>query len=138
MEFLDSGDSVKEQLRERAAQKRQQFQEEARSLTSQAEKVLTNGLMIAGALAITYWVFTAFSGGQKKKKKQTKTKATALADVELEEGENSEPLTESPGVLAGVGSALATQAGLFLLDIAKDRLRDYLAKRGQEKTDENT
>jgi hypothetical protein len=40
-------------------------------------------------------------------------------------------------MLAGVGNALLTQASLFLLDLAKDKLRDYLAQRKQE-PDENS
>jgi hypothetical protein len=139
MEYLESGESVKEQLREKAARRKEQFQEEARSLSTRAEKVLTNGLIIAGALAVTYWVFSSIRSGKKKRKKRMKEAAASTpASVEYAGEEEATSSNGAPGMLAGVGNVLLTQASLFLLDLAKDKLRDYLTQRKQEQPDENS
>jgi hypothetical protein len=139
MEYLESGESVKEQLREKAARRKEQFQEEARSLSTRAEKVLTNGLIIAGALAVTYWVFSSIRSGKKKRKKRMKEAAASTpASVEYAGEEEGTSSNGAPGMLAGVGNVLLTQASLFLLDLAKDKLRDYLTQRKQEQPDENS
>jgi hypothetical protein len=39
----------------------------------------------------------------------------------------------SPGVVGQLGAALASQATLFLLNLAKDKLKEYLEERGQKK-----
>jgi hypothetical protein len=141
MEYLESGESIKEQLREKAARRKEEFQEEARSLSTRAEKALTNGLIIAGALAVTYWVFTSIRSGKKKSKKRKQT-ATAVsgtaASVDYSGEEDASASNGSPGMLAGVGNVLLTQASLFLLDIAKDKLREYLVQKKQEQPDENS
>jgi len=90
---------------------------------------LKNALIIGGALALKYLVVNQLSSTKIKKKKTKKAKS---ADVELVEEDED----ESPSVLSQMGDKLVNTATLFLLDLAKEKLADYLQTKKSK--DENS
>lgn len=132
MELID-GDEIKRELIRKSARHREEIEGDVKLITESTEKIITNALIIGGSLALTYYLVRQFTGSSKKKsgKKAAKIKlvqsSPASSDV-VEEAESA-----SPGVVGQLGAALASQATLFLLNLAKDKLKEYLEERGQKK-----
>jgi hypothetical protein len=127
MELFESNDP-KTQLLKRSALHREALEEEAKLISAKTEKIVTNALIIGGALAATYFIVRQFSGG-KSKKKSRRIKVIAAAPPS-EEVVMAEP--QSPGIISQLGTALASQATVFLLDIAKEKLSEYLASQSKK------
>lgn len=133
MELID-GDEIKRELIRKSARHREGIEGDVKLITESTEKIITNALIIGGSLALTYYLVRQFTRSSKKRKsgkKAAKIKlvqsSPANADV-VEEVESA-----SPGVVGQLGAALASQATLFLLNLAKDKLKEYLEERGQKK-----
>lgn len=137
--MMDSDDPIKGQLLRKSAQQREQIEEDVKLISERTEKIITNALIIGGALAATYFIISSFSKSKSKSKK--------LKKVRLVKEENSgdqvvveqaEP--ETPGVLSQIGSALASQATVMLLSLAKDKLAEFMKSQQVSKeagTNEN-
>ncbi len=136
MELLDSDDPVKGQLLRKSAQHREQLEEDARLISERTEKIITNALIIGGALAATYFIVSRFSGSKAKKSK--------LKKVRLVKEENNadevvvEAATpEEPGMISQIGTALANQATVFLLTLAKEKLGEFMQAQTGKKDKSN-
>jgi hypothetical protein len=126
MELLESND-FKRELVKKSEKHREELQNEVRLVSEKTEKIITNALIIGGALAVTYFLLSQFSGGKSKpKQKVKKIKLVKEAEDDVVEVVEA-PAT--PGVLSHIGTALASQASVILLDLAKEKLAEYLASR---------
>ena len=132
MELLESGDP-KSQLLKKAAMQRGALEEEAKLISDRTQKVIVNALVIGGALAATYFLVRQFSGSKKK----SKSKPGRIKLVSSREADDVEEVTEVkvPGVVAQIGTALASQATVFLLTLAKEKLAEYMESQAQKKTE---
>lgn len=136
MELLETDDPIKGQLLQRSAKHREQLEEDARLISEKTEKMLTNALIIGGALAVTYFVVSSFSGSKKKKKSKT-------AEIRLVHGAAGEEQVqaasqpETPGMMAQIGTALAAQATAFVLSLAKEKLMEFLESQAAKKQTSN-
>ena|SRR5690242_13394819 len=130
MELLETQDPEKRKLLESSERHRRELEREVAEITQKTEKVLTNALIVGGALAIGYLVFSQFSKGKSKKKKNKKQKVQADAP-----GAIPEPMVaaapETPSLLSEIGTKVINQATLILIDIAREKLMEYLEKRKQ-------
>jgi hypothetical protein len=122
MEFLETQDPEKRRLIETSNRHRQEMEREIKDISQKTEKVLKNALIIGGSLALTYIVFNQLSSSKRKKKKQK-------ADKEIDNFESEEPTEETPSMLSKMGDKALNMATLLLLDLAKDKLSDYLQHR---------
>ncbi|MBS1951965.1 MAG: hypothetical protein JST37_13245 [Bacteroidetes bacterium] len=129
MELLETQDPEKKKLIETSARHKQELERELKNVSDRSEKMLKNALIIGGVLAATYLVITQFSGSKKKKKKASKIVQEAPEEIE---GADQE---EQPSLLAGVGDRLMSMATVFLVDLAKEKLSDYLKEK---KSNDNT
>jgi FtsZ-interacting cell division protein ZipA len=137
MKAMETDDPVKSQLLQKAAQQRQEIESEMHEITDRTEKVLTNALIIGGALALTYLLVRGFS--TKKKRKAHKAKAKAKATEVDDAGETEVYEASGPArILSQIGTAVASQATMILLDLAKEKLMEYLQAQAQKKADENS
>jgi hypothetical protein len=131
MELMD-GDNMKRALLRKSAQHRQEIEGDMKLITDNTEKMITNALIIGGSLALTYFLVRQFSGSSKKKSKNKAQKIRVVQDspqsAEVETVESS-----SPGMVTQLGAALASQASVFLLNLAKEKLMEYLEERAQKK-----
>ncbi|WKZ59821.1 MAG: hypothetical protein QY309_18415 [Cyclobacteriaceae bacterium] len=137
MKAMETDDLVKSQLLQKAAQQRQEIESEMHEITDRTEKVLTNALIIGGALALTYFLVRGFSAKKKRKARKAKVKAKA---TEVD-GEEETEVYEASGpsqILSQIGTAVASQATMILLDLAKEKLMEYLQAQAQKKADENS
>jgi hypothetical protein len=130
-------DPIKSSLLKKTAQYREDLEDDAKLISDRTEKIITNALIVGGSLALTYFAYKQFSGGSKKKHKSKikKIKVVGAAPAEAEEEEQVEE--SGPGkIISQIGTALVSQASVFLLSIAKEKLSEYLQAQAQKKTDE--
>lgn len=133
MERLGTDDPIKGQLLKKSARHREQLEEEVKVITERTEKMLTTAVIIGGALAVTYLLVRQFSGSKSKKKsKAAKIKLVQARDSETAPAVAEEP--EAPGIISQIGTALVSQATVLLLQIAKEKLGEYLQSQASKKT----
>ncbi|MCB0486987.1 MAG: hypothetical protein R2820_07680 [Cyclobacteriaceae bacterium] len=124
---METSNPEKRRLLQTSERHRQEIESEVKSISKSAEKALTNALFIGGALALTYLVVSQVAGSKARKKKKKQ---------DDQEDQESEHHDSSPSFLSHVGEIIVTQATMTLLELAKDRLSDYLQKR--QSTDDNS
>lgn len=134
MELLES-DDPKAQLLRKANQQKEALNNEVKVLSDKTEKVIKTALIVGGALAATYVLYRLLSdGGSKKKRKKVKViNAAPLDDMEEEDSKDS----VMAGVLGKIGTVLASQASVFLLSMAKEKIGEYLENRAEKKDADN-
>jgi len=122
----------KGELLRKSEQHRQLLEADVKSITEQSEKLVTNALIIGGALAVTYLLLRTLSGHARN----DKPKAAKARQVEVAEREHPTFVAAAPyepGILSQVGSMLAAQAAGFLLSIAREKLVEYLQSQGHKR-----
>jgi hypothetical protein len=126
MELLESNDPKAELLRKAAGQKKA-LEDEVKVISDRTEKVIKNALVIGGVLAATYLLYSIVSDSGSKK---TKRKARISKAPELEsEEETTENDSGFSSVIGKIGATLASQASVFLLALAKEKLSEYLQQK---------
>lgn len=140
MEMLDSDDPVKGQLLRKSAHHREQIEEDVKLISERTEKIITNALIIGGALAAAYFIVNRFSSSTKSKTKVRKVRLVKEGSTGENEVVVSEEEPKESGVIAQIGSALAGQATVFLLSLAKEKLAEFMQSQNQkkEKADDNS
>ncbi|HEX6225354.1 MAG TPA: hypothetical protein VFZ52_13140 [Chryseolinea sp.] len=122
MELLETNDP-KSLLLKQSAKHKKVLEDEIKLISDNTEKIVTNALIIGGTLALTYLIISQFSKSKSKgKSKAKKLKLAQGRDTDLEEGNDD----ANDSVVSRIGAALATQATVFLLGLAKDKLSAYL------------
>lgn len=133
MELLETDDPIKGKLLQRASRHREELEEEVSMLSERTEKIITNALIVGGALALGYILVRQFSKSKSKKSRKAikPMKAATASVVSVDE---EEEVTDSPMVSAftQIGTAVASQATMFLLSLAKEKLSEYLQAQSQQ------
>lgn len=133
MELLESQDPQKQKLIETSDRHKRALEKELHDLTRKSERMITNALIIGGSLALTYFIVSSLSGRKKKRKnKLAKTQAASLDSIDEEEAEQD----QSPSLASKIGTRVMDQATFLILEIAKEKLFEYLESR--KKADENS
>lgn len=137
MQSRESNDPKMELLK-KSERHRQELKDEVKLISEQTEKIITNALIIGGTLAAAYFLMRQFSGSSQKKKKKPATPKIKLvkATDDAEETTSAEEPAE-PGIVSQIGTALASQATVFLLTIAKEKLMEYLESQFEKKDKNN-
>lgn len=134
MELLES-DDPKAQLLRQASKQKQALNDEVKMLSDKTEKVVKTALIVGGTLAATYILYRLLSGNDsKKKRKKVKTVSAAPAE-EFEEDDTKSSVMS--GVLEKIGTVLASQASIFLLSLAKEKIGEYLETKAEKKDADN-
>ncbi|HQQ96985.1 MAG TPA: hypothetical protein PLX35_06955 [Cyclobacteriaceae bacterium] len=131
MELLETQDPEKKRLIETSDRHKRALEKEVNELSKKTERMVTNALIIGGSLALTYFLVSSLSG-KKKKRKHKVVQAQAEGGAVIETDEES----DEPSVLGQLGTKILNQATIMLLDIAKDKLFEYLESR--KKADEHS
>jgi len=128
----------KEELLKKSERHRQELKDEVRMISEQTEKIVINALIIGGTLATAYFLMRQFSGSSSKRKKKVATPKIKIVKA-TEGGEETETIEEpsAPGVVSQLGSAIASQATVFLLSLAKEKLMQYLDSQFEKKDKNN-
>jgi len=134
---LETDDPVKSRLLKKTSQYREDLEDEAKLVSERTEKIVTNALVIGGSLLLTYFAYKQFSGSSKKKHKSKVKKIKVVGATPAEPAEENlveEELGPSK-IITQIGTALVSQASVFLLSLAKDKLAEYLQAQEKKKTD---
>src|SRR6187551_479083 len=136
MELLEPDDYKRELLKKSALHK-SELEEEVKQISDRTQKVITNALIIGGTLAVTYFLVKQFSGSKSKVK--TKAKKSKVASEHTEEEDEEEEVTQSgvPAIISQIGTALVSQASVLLLNLAKEKLSEYLESQAEKKEKNN-
>lgn len=133
---LETDNPEKGQLLQRSAHHRELLEEEVRVISEKSERIITNALIIGGALALTYVLVSTFSGSSKKPKaKAKKIKVVAANDDAGGEVEVSQP--QEAGIVSQIGGVLVAQATGLLLSIAREKLVEFLQSQMAKKDNIN-
>ncbi len=114
---------------------REEMEEEFDQLTAKAEQAFTTALIIGGVLTLGYFMSKKFFSGTSKKKKvriNKKSKPIKQND-DYEEDEVEE--ASSNDLISRIGESLLNQATAILLELAKEKLIEFLQSQ-QSKTNE--
>jgi hypothetical protein len=76
-----------------------------------------------------------FAGSTRKKKSTPKIKLVSAKKEDDQTETAEEP--SAPGIVSQIGTALASQATVFLLSIAKEKLMEYLDSQFEKKGKDN-
>ena len=129
----ESDNPDKGQLLQRSALHRELLEDDVKQIAEKSEQIITNALIIGGALAVSYLLVSSLSGSSKKKKQ----KATTLKLVEprpnMEADDDSPDEPAQAGVISQIGSVLVAQATGFLLSIAREKLVEFLQSQATKK-----
>jgi len=127
MELLETQDPEKKKLIETSARHKQELERGIKDISDRGEKLLKNALIIGGALAATYFVVTQLYSSKKKKQKIAKEPVPSASTPHKHEEEE-----ESPSILSGMGDRLVNLASVFLIDLAKEKISDYLKNKNAD------
>lgn len=132
MELLESNDPEKKRLIEASERHKRALEKDFTGLSGDTQKLLTNALIIGGVLAVSYLVVRQFSSSSKPKKSKKTRKVTVVQPAVSNGQDDEEEESHSPGLLADIGTKIASQATIILVDIARQKLMDYLESRKKE------
>ena len=133
---LETDNPEKGQLLKRSAHHRELLEEEVKLITERSEKIITNALIIGGALALTYFLVRSVSGSDKKEKhRPRKIKLVETKDGDTVPDEDYAP--QQAGIVSQMGAVLMAQATGFLLSIAREKLLEFLQSQGVKKENTN-
>ncbi len=127
MELYESDD--KNQLLKKSKLQRGALKEEVRLISARTQKMLTNALIIGGSFAVTYLVIRQFGSSKTKDKRRSK-KTRYVAQPTIEPVAIHKP--QAPGIVSQLGATLVSQATVFLLDIAKGKLSEFLQTQSKK------
>ena len=128
MELLETQSPERKKLLETSERHKKEFEKEIKGVSDKTEKAITNALVIGGSLALTYFVVSQLTKSKKVKSKRAKVKSADLPDEEMIETEPS----SGPSLVSQISEKLISQASIILLDLAKEKLSEYLTKRKNE------
>ena len=134
MELLDTDDEMKRDLLRKSAHHRDELESEVKLITENTQKIVTNALIIGGSLALTYILVRQFTKAPKRKRRVKAAKIKLVKNEPASEVEEYEASSESPGVFSQIGAAMAGQASMFLLNLAKEKLNEFLQSQAEKKS----
>ena len=126
MELLETQDPVKRKLIETSDRHKRELQKEVKSITDKSERALKNALIIGGSLALAYIVINQVSSSRKKKK--------TLKLNDQPDAEKSDTEEDEPSFISKIGTQVINQATFILLEIAKEKLSEYLQSRNEKES----
>lgn len=134
---LTEPNDPKMRLMKKSAKHRHQLEEEVEYISEQAENALKNALIIGGTLAVTYFIVRHFSSSKRSKKSKAQKITLVQSTPDDSEVVHEEESSEK-GVMAQIGSALASQVAVILLDLAREKLSEYIRAQFEKTEDEHS
>jgi hypothetical protein len=133
-----SDNPEKGELLQKSAHHRQLLEDEVKLISERSEKILTNALVIGGALAVTYFLVSGLSGKTgKKKNKARKIKLVESKGDSATSPDETEDEEHEAGFVSQIGAVIAAQATTFLLSIAREKIVEFLESQAAKKGNTN-
>jgi hypothetical protein len=126
MELLETQDPAKRKLIETSDRHKRELKKEVKTITDKSERALKNALIIGGSLALAYILISQVSSSRKKKR---------IANVSSDPGvDEKESEDKEPSFILKVGTQVLNQATFILLELAKEKLSEYLQSRNEKES----
>lgn len=133
MELLESQNPEKRKLIETSERHKRALEKEFTEISAKTERALTNALIIGGSLAVTYFLVTQFTKSKSAKKKvRSKASHVAVEEDEDEVEEVGKLALMGPSLISQIGTKVINQATMILLDMARQKLNEYLHTRNDK------
>jgi len=133
MELLESQDPQKRKLIATSDRHKHELQKEVKEIAERTERTMKNALIIGGSLALAYLVVNQISSSSKKKKKRyriARIPKVKVTNVNPEEADSEEEIVhDSTNLISAIGTQVMNQATAMLLELAKEKLMEFLASR---------
>ena len=130
MELLETQDPDRKRLLETSDHHKRAMEKQLNEMTKKTDQMLMNALIIGGSLAATYFIISTLSSKRKKKKKKiAEAAAAAVGESPVQAVEEDDD--DEPTLLSKVGTRLIDQATVILLDLARQKLAEYMASRNK-------
>ncbi len=133
---LPEPDDLKRELLKKSARLKSELEDEVKEISDRTQKIITNALIIGGTLAVTYFLVRQFSGSKAK----TKTKKANVTSENITEEDEDEEATQPSGistVVSQIGTGLMSQASVLLINLAKEKLSEYMESQAEKKAKNN-
>jgi hypothetical protein len=141
MKTLETDDPIKSQLLQKATHQREELADDVKALSERTETMLTNALIVGGALMLGYLIVKGLSGRKSRRKRKAKATHKIMQAAPASDDSEEVPYESSPSVVGSmmsqIGSAIATQATVILLDLAKEKLAEFLQAQAEKKANES-
>ncbi len=137
MDLYESNDQKKMELLTRSSKHRQGVEDEVKLISERTQSILTNALIVGGTLAATYFLARQMSRRNSKRKGRIKKVKIVPSSTAHEGVHHGNDESESPGVMSQISTALLSQATIFLLGFAKQKLSQYLQSPVEKKAEDN-
>jgi hypothetical protein len=137
MELLERQDPQRRKLLETSDRHKRELEKDVKEITEKTEQAMKNALIIGGSLALAYLVVSQITSSSKKKNKVKKIKIPKLKIVKTaqaeEETTEEEQENTGPNLIAQIGTQVMNQATAMLLEIAREKLMEFLQSRLESK-----
>lgn len=134
---LETDDPEKGQLLQKSAHHRELLEEEVKLISEKSEKILTNALVIGGALALTWFLVKSLSDTSDKQKPKPRKNKLVQGDEENDAVTEKYHEPQESGIVSQIGAVLAAQVTGFLLSVAREKLAEYLESHSAKKDQMN-
>ena len=124
MELSDTEDARSLLLKKKEIHK-QELEADVKMLSENTEKLAKKALIIGGTLVVSFIIVRQLTKSSRRKKAKVILKEQPVTDAAYVAAAHE----SRPGIVSQIGSALAAQATVFLLDLAKEKLASYLQTR---------
>lgn len=124
MELSDTEDARSILLKKQEIHK-QELEADVKMLSENTEKLAKKALIIGGTLVVSFIIVRQLTKSRSKKKAKVILKEQPATETYVATATQA----PRPGIVSQIGSALAAQATVFLLDLAKEKLAAYLQSR---------
>ena len=132
MELLETQDPEKKKLIETSERHKRELEKEIHEMSDKTERTLKNALIIGGTLAVVYLIVSNINTTKKKRKKVRADAAReGIIAEEADDDAEESSVSGASSFISQVGERLTAQATAMLLEMAKDKLAEYLNKRKQ-------
>lgn len=128
MELLETQDPDRKKLIESSENHKRALEKEFNQLSIKKDRMLTNALFIGGTLALTYLVIATLSK-KRKKKKEKALKLDGSNDKTIVNNITEDEKDKTTSLLTQIGTSILTSASMMLLDLAREKLSEYLESR---------
>lgn len=111
-------------LEQNSIKHREAFEHELADIMDRTKRVATTAAVVGGGFAISYYIIKKITGGKKT------VKRTISSDGNKEV--NEVVIHKQPSTMTTIGNVILTEVAIFMLGMAKEKLKVLLDKRNPE------
>ncbi|MBL6449684.1 hypothetical protein JMN32_25465 [Fulvivirga sp. 29W222] len=104
----------REELEQDSQRHKEAFEVELSEVIDKTKRIATSALVVGGSFALTYYLIKKLTSKDSEKK------------TNVDKNTESVTIQKNPSLFSTVGNVILTEMAVFLLDLAKERLINYI------------